>query len=162
MKSLHHVILLALFAIWFGGFTFYTAIVVPIGTDVLGSSRTQGFITQQVTNKLNFIGGLTILMMLIDLFYFRQIRSKAFTIWFGVSIAGIAILWSILLLVHPMLDALLQPEHDHVLNDERFYFLHRIYLWTSTIQWLLCWMWLVLYARSIGPKSKIQTAIKSR
>ncbi len=162
MKSIHHIILLALFATWFGGFTFYTAIVVPIGTDVLGSSRTQGFVTQQVTNRLNFIGGMTILMMLIDLFYFRRTRSKALTIWFVVSTAGIAILWCVLLLVHPMLDALLQPEHDHVLDDERFYSLHRIYLWASTIQWLLCWVWLVLYVRSMSSESETQTAIKSR
>lgn len=162
MKTLHHLILLALFATWFGGFTFYTAIVVPIGTDVLGSSRTQGFVTQQVTDKLNLIGGPTILMMLIDLIYFRRTRSRKMNLWFTATLTGIAVLWFVLLIVHPMLDAMLQPEHEHVLDDAKFYSLHRVYLWTSTIQWLLCWVWLALYVSGNISESEPQFRTESR
>lgn len=162
MKTLHHLILLALFATWFGGFTFYTAIVVPIGTDVLGSSRTQGFVTQQVTDKLNLIGGPTILMMLIDLIYFRRTRSRKMNLWFAVTFTGIAVSWIVLLIVHPMLDEMLQPEHEHVLDDAKFYSLHRVYLWTSTIQWLLCWIWLVFYVSGNISKSEPQSRTESR
>ena len=35
---------------WQGGFLFYAAVVVPVGTRVLGSETEQGFITQSVTN----------------------------------------------------------------------------------------------------------------
>lgn len=153
MKTIHHLILLVLFATWFGGFTFYTAIVVPIGTDVLGSSRTQGFVTQQVTNKLNLIGGPTILMMLIDLTYFRRTRARKVNLCFAATLTGIAVLWFVLLIVHPMLDAMLEPDHEHVLDDAKFYSLHRVYLWASTIQWLLCWVWLALYVSGNIPLS---------
>lgn len=162
MKALHHVILLALFAAWFGGFTFYTAIVVPIGTDVLGSSRTQGFVTQQVTDKLNLIGGPTILMMMIDLIIFRRTRSRKLNTWSAMTLAGIGFLWCVLMVVHPMLDAMLQPEHEHVLDDAKFYSLHRVYLWTSTIQWLLCWVWLVIYVRNLCAKSMCEAMASTR
>jgi hypothetical protein len=41
---------------WQGGFTFYGGVVVPVGSDVLGSEREQGFITRSVTNYLNLAG----------------------------------------------------------------------------------------------------------
>lgn len=41
---------------WQGGFFFYAAVVVPIGSDVLGSPITQGFVTQEVTRWLNILG----------------------------------------------------------------------------------------------------------
>src|SRR5438128_2634153 len=34
-------------AVWLGGFTFYGAVVIPMGEQVLGSHRPVGFITQQ-------------------------------------------------------------------------------------------------------------------
>ena len=44
------------FAAWLGGFTFYAAVVVPAGTEVLGGAVAQGFITQAVTLHLNLLG----------------------------------------------------------------------------------------------------------
>lgn len=129
---------------WFGGFTFYTAVVVPIGTDVLGSSRTQGFVTQQVTNTLNFIGGFALAAMLLDLFLNGKRRSPLMTKWIAVLVTLILALWITLLVVHPMLDSLLEPEHEYVTDEGRFYQTHRIYLWASTIQWVCCWVWLTL------------------
>src|SRR5262249_50137002 len=41
---------------WQGGFTFYAAVVVPIGTQVLGSTAEQGRITRRVTPYLNLSG----------------------------------------------------------------------------------------------------------
>ena len=38
-------------ALWLGGFTFYALVVVPTGTDVLGGSVEQGFVTQAVTRN---------------------------------------------------------------------------------------------------------------
>ena len=54
---------LLIFAVWMGGFTFYTLIVIPTGGKVLGSERDVGFITQQVTNWLNWIGLLALLVL---------------------------------------------------------------------------------------------------
>src|SRR5262249_56597146 len=52
-------VLIALF-FWQGGFTFYAAVVVPIGQQVLNSHLRQGFITQQVTNYLNLSGAIAL------------------------------------------------------------------------------------------------------
>ncbi len=147
MKTTHRIILMALFAIWFGGFTFYTAIVVPIGTDVLGSSRTQGFVTQQVTNRLNVIGAIALLWMLLGLVLLVRQNGIKRLLKSLLVFAVIAVSWGVLLVLHPMLDQLVEPDNDYVADEERFYFLHRIYLWTSTIQWLFCWVWLSLTIR---------------
>src|SRR5258707_15304973 len=46
---------LAAFAVWLGGLTFYALVVVPVGTQVLGGPVAQGFVTQAVTVRLNFV-----------------------------------------------------------------------------------------------------------
>ena len=55
-------VLIALF-FWQGGFTFYAAVVVPVGQQVLHSHLRQGFVTQQVTNYLNLLPGAKIVEM---------------------------------------------------------------------------------------------------
>lgn len=132
------------FAVWLGGFTFYTAVVVPIGTDVLGSSRTQGFITQQVTNTLNLFGGIAIFLMVVELLQTAPKRGRRIHRLLAASVVVIGLLWAMLVGIHPLLDALLEPEHENVMDEVRFYEIHRIYLWSSTIQWLVSWAWLTL------------------
>ena len=152
IQLIFRVVLIAAFAVWFGGFTFYTSVVVPIGTDVLGSSRTQGFVTQQVTDLLNWIGGFALALMVVDFFWNRLRRGKRRSLWFGITVGLLFLFWILLLVVHPMLDAMLEPEHEHVNDSAKFYQMHRIYLWGSTIQWLVCWVWLVLFVQDSPPK----------
>src|SRR3954471_14459767 len=42
-------------AVWFGGFTFYSTVVIATSQEVLHSQLRAGLITQQVTNWLNLI-----------------------------------------------------------------------------------------------------------
>lgn len=141
------ILLLAAFAVWFGGFTFYTAVVVPVGTDVLGSSRTQGFVTQQVTQILNFVGGVTLTLGVVDLFISRRLRTRKTNGTLAIVLTVLVLTWIALLVVHPLLDRMLEPEHDYVTDELRFYQWHRVYLWVSTVQWLVCWIWLAVLAR---------------
>ncbi|MEE2641283.1 MAG: hypothetical protein VX768_11705 [Planctomycetota bacterium] len=141
------VLLLAVFAVWFGGFTFYAAAVVPIGTEVLGSSRTQGFVTQRVTDVLNATGGFAILLMMVDWLTFSRATGHRLKRPQLAAILLLVTTWVLLVLIHPGLDSLLEPEHEHVENEIRFYNLHRFYLWISTVQWLLCWVYLGLLLR---------------
>lgn len=136
-------LLLAVFAVWFGGFTFYAAVVVPQGTDVLGSSRTQGFVTQQVTHTLNMLGGIAIGLMTLEWIMAAKTRAAGRRRGLGTSIVVIGLLWVSLLAIHPLLDALLEPLSQEVKDAERFYGIHRIYLWNSAIQWLASWAWLL-------------------
>src|SRR4051812_46108608 len=42
-------------AVWVGGFTFYSAVVIPALHDAMGSTET-GFVTQRVTDAINATG----------------------------------------------------------------------------------------------------------
>lgn len=129
-------VVLAAYAFWQGGFLFYTAEVVPIGTEVLGSAKDQGFITRRVTVKMNQIGAVAVVIFAIDLFVSRspsrrRLYARA-AIW-----AGLAVPLVILIILHSRLDEMLDPEYGEVLNSRQFHVLHRAYLWTSTAQWFL-------------------------
>jgi hypothetical protein len=52
---------------WQGGFTFYAAVVVPIGQRVLGSHLEQGFITREVTWYMNIAGAVALAVLAGDL-----------------------------------------------------------------------------------------------
>lgn len=144
---LFHVVLIAGFGLWFGGFTFYTAFVVPIGTDVLGSSRTQGFITQQVTDVMNLVGMMVFLWMAVDSALNWSLRTSRENRLLLGSTLLMGVLLFVLFRTHHALDSMLEPEHEYVTDEARFYQMHRIYLWVSTVQWILGWVWLITWCR---------------
>ena len=126
-----------LLAVWWGGFTFYALVVVPTGHQVLRSKVRQGFITQQVTNQLNVLGAVTLALLLWQWAATRRVApapgwSRAAILSWAVLAATLALLFWL----HPRLDALLDAEHRSVLDDGKFYALHRIYLVVATVQWL--------------------------
>src|SRR5579871_1207813 len=51
---------------WQGGFTFYAAVVVPIGTAQLGGATEQGFITRHVAWYLNVAGAVALVILAWD------------------------------------------------------------------------------------------------
>ena len=117
-----------LFAVWFGGFTFYAAVVVPIGTELIGTSE-QGIVTQTVSNWLNGLGGIT-LVGLAWLSFAVFSNSWLQRLW------GLLLLtWLGLLGIHPILDTLIETATYEIQDPLRFYFWHRIYLWIHTLQW---------------------------
>jgi hypothetical protein len=65
--SLRRLLVLQFLLLWQGGFVFYTAVVVPAGTAVLGSAAAQGAITARVTDTLNLIGLLSLFMLAAEL-----------------------------------------------------------------------------------------------
>ena len=126
-----------LLAVWWGGFTFYALVVVPTGHSVLRSKVRQGFITQEVTNKLNILGAETLVLLLWQCVATRrEIGSPAWFRTAAISWAVLAATLALLCWLHPRLDALLDAEHRSVLDDDKFYALHRIYLVIATGQWL--------------------------
>ena len=50
-------------SIWLGGFTFYFGVVVSVGGGIVGGTE-QGFVTQQVTTRLNLIGVASLVILL--------------------------------------------------------------------------------------------------
>ena len=64
---MRRLLLLIALMVWQGGFMFYGAVVVPVGSEVLGSHLQQGFVTQSVTNYLNLIGAMALAVWCWDI-----------------------------------------------------------------------------------------------
>jgi hypothetical protein len=120
---------------WQGGFTFYAAVVVPVGTEVLGNSpRRQGFITRRVTHYLNLTAAAALLPLAWDALAARDParhrRRLRALLWLGMLLAQ-----AVLFYLHPQMDRYLRVKGGIVLDPEAFRPLHRTYLWVSTAQW---------------------------
>ena len=142
MALLRRFLAMAALMIWQGGFLFYTAFVVPIGTEVLGSSLRQGFITRQVTVRLNACGAAALVLMAWDLFGSRS--PARFGNRLRVALFVLMVLAAAALVVlHGRLDGLLDVESRSVVDRETFRPLHRVYLWVSSGQWACAVLYLV-------------------
>ncbi len=122
-------------AVWLGGFTFYGAVVIPMGEQVLGSHRPVGFITQQVSEWLNLIGVVALVLLLANM----AAEWRGLSGWRKLGLAATWLIMAVglaaLFALHPSLDAVLQRESQEIVNYDRFLLLHRYYLAISTLQW---------------------------
>ncbi len=121
--------------LWQGGFLFYTAVVVPRGTEVLGSAAAQGAITARVTDALNVIGALSLTVLAWDLAVTQDHHARrTIARWWCWSVALVC--QYLLFVLHALLDYFLDPSRRYVRIVPPFYPVHRLYLWASTLQWL--------------------------
>jgi len=136
---------------WFGGFGFYVSFVVPTGNEVLGSSFEQGLITRQVTVPLNYLGTLAAILMMVDsILTWRKSNSPRKQIQLSLTLLTLTMLGALFWL-HPQIDAFVDRDTHEIRGDyARFYWLHRLYLWASTFQWIAAWGWLICYVISVS------------
>lgn len=128
-------------ALWVGGFTFYSAVVIPALHDAIGSVE-GGFVTQNVTNSLNTIG-VTVLTIcsLATALQPPSARGRARTLRMVLLVIS-AVLLGLLIVWHRRMD-----QHLDSTGLRGFYSLHRLYLIASTAQWLaniallICFAW---------------------
>jgi hypothetical protein len=118
-------------SLWVGGFTFYSAFVIPVLHDHLGSLEA-GSITRSVTDTLNLIGVVTLALW----WAIAGLERKA-----GTAAARRA-RWALLATTSVLLMGLigLHQVMDDRLDGSRmrgFYELHRLYLIVSTAQWVM-------------------------
>jgi hypothetical protein len=131
-------------AIYLGGFTFYSVVVIPILHDQLGSSLEAGLVTQRVTKVLNEIGVVT---LLLGWRVYRDSRvagvggDRGHAWRLGPILVSTTCLLGLFAL-HSVLDRKLEAG-----TRVGFYPWHRAYLWTSTIQWVAN---IVLMAQAVG------------
>lgn len=123
--------------IWQGGFLFYASVVVPVGTEVLGSAGAQGAITARVTDSMNVLGVLALVVLAIDLrlttdTHERRIANR----WWCWSLVFLCQL--LLFYFHILLDYFMDPSRTRVIIGPPFRPVHRMYLWTISVQWFLC------------------------
>jgi hypothetical protein len=135
---------LLVFALWMGGFTFYKLIVIPTGGKVLGSERDVGFITQQVTNWLNWIG----LLALLVLGWNSRAEGRGI-LKFCLACAWLAMALTEagLFALHHVIDGLLDIANHKIHGPlDHFFVWHRSYMTVASVQWLaaLLYLWLAL------------------
>jgi hypothetical protein len=120
-------------SIWWGAFTFYAGVVVPVGMRVLGSHTEMGFITQQVTNYLNIF---SLIVFLIYAYLLKNEEVKKGNLVEEITVISLIGFQLLLFLIHSNQTDLLDFTHHKVLDKNNFYLLHRIYLIVETLIWL--------------------------
>ena len=93
-------------AIWIGGFTFYSAVVIPVLHDQLGSALETGLVTQRVTDLLNLLSLVTIVLGWIRAALERPRGDRGRTGWRGavLLLAIITLCLVALVFLHRRLD----------------------------------------------------------
>jgi hypothetical protein len=140
---------------WQGGFFFYSAVVVKVGTDLNGMFE-QGLITREVAIWLNVAGAGTLLFWIVDLLLERRACVKRR--WFAWSVMLACLV--ALVILHPLMNGMIEinSEHRRILNRADFRNLHRWYLWISTAQWIAAiffTLWTVQNWRAVDRRSAI-------
>ena len=127
-------LVLLLFALWWGGFTFYSVVVVHTGHRVLKSKVRQGFITQKVTLQLNALGVVTLGGLAWELALARRRSGWKLAVcsWVVMAVSLGVLYW-----LHGRMDGMLDPRSLSITDDAGFNSLHAVYLTISTIQWIL-------------------------
>ncbi len=155
MTLLRRFLTTAALMVWQGGFVFYTAFVVPIGTEVLGSSADQGFITRRVTVVMNRCGAVALAVMAWELTASRdpsRLRRASRAAAFVLMAAAAAALFAL----HGRLDFLIDVDAHRVVNRHAFRPLHREYLWVSSAQWACAVVYLLLSLAAWREEDRVQ------
>lgn len=128
MLILRRTLLLWFLMFWQGGFLFYGAIVVTIGSDVLMSDFKQGLITRRVAMAMNVTGLFVLTAWLWDWFAEPATRRKRrWGAWLFLLLTVACLMW-----LHPQMDALIGT--NDLIDRDYFRHLHRWYLRIATAQ----------------------------
>jgi hypothetical protein len=137
MLTARRFVVLQSLLIWQGGFLFYAAVVVPAGTEVLGSAAAQGAITARVTDTMNVLGLAALTILALDLRLTHDSNSQRTAIrWWCWSVALLC--QGLLFYFHILLDAFMDPARTRIVIGPPFRPVHRMYLWTISVQWFVC------------------------
>jgi hypothetical protein len=143
MTVLRRLLVLSALCFWTGGFTFYASVVVPVGAEVLGSHREQGYITQKVSNYMNLAGVVALPLFAWEVASSRDpSRRRRLARW--LAWLGMGLTLAILVGLHPTLDAILAHAKSSRFDSPAFRPVHRLYLWTTTVQWGFALTYLLL------------------
>ena len=140
-------LLLQALLLWQGGFVFYSAVVVPIGTDLLGSASAQGEITALVTVWLNRIGLVFLAVLAWDVSATRDPVARRIVVRQTLGVVA-ALLLLLLFYLHDLMNYFLDPTGRTIAMRRPFRVAHIVYLCTSTVHWGigLALAWLTLAA----------------
>jgi hypothetical protein len=132
MQVLRRFLVVQALMLWQGGFLFYAAVVVPTGTEVLGSFQ-QGRVTRHVTDTMNVIGAITLVVFAWDQVCSLALRRTRWTLW---SVLAIGLLT--LFVLHPRIESYVDFSAGGGISDyAAFYYWHRVYLYVASAQWFV-------------------------
>ena len=119
---------------WQGGFTFYSGVAIPIGRHVLAEEvDLQSVITQRVTSWLNVAGVVALFLLAWDMaasVASTSQRRARLALWLVLAVSQAALFY-----LHYDLSILFDTEEFRILDRGAFRLDHRLYLWTSTLEW---------------------------
>jgi hypothetical protein len=135
MHWIGRIALIFMFALYWGGLTFYTGIVVRIIHLVLNDPMDGGLITQKVTIALQLLGWCTVpFMVWNDIAVLRTSKRLGAALLTLTSLLTLALIG--LLVVHAQLDSVIDMDQGVITDRIAFDTAHRRYNQTTTIQWL--------------------------
>jgi len=141
MSTLRRFLVIQALLFWQGGFLFYAAVVVPVGTQVHGSFG-QGMVTRHVTDWMNAIGAAAVAILAWDQWASgdpRGYRVARWGLWLVLA-GGLAALAAI----HPRIE----PFIDSTMDYGTFYSWHRVYLYVASAQWVASLAYVVVMLRA--------------
>ena len=121
-------------SLWFGGFTFYSAVVIHVGHRVLGRVE-QGFVTQRVTNWLNLIALIALAVLAWNAAAGWRRTGRRLRLTLSATLAIMVAAQAVLFAMHPKLDRMLDAERHEITERRPFRSMHKAYLNTATVQW---------------------------
>jgi len=122
-------------ALWMGGFTFFTAVSLRVAHKVLDDPGDFGFVTQVVTDRLNVIGLVAVLLLAVQLASVWRpmpLRSRLFV---SATWLTLAITLGLMFVQHNQIDVLIDFQQRVVLDHDAFEVIHNRYELVATIQW---------------------------
>lgn len=120
--------------LWLGGFTVYTAFVIPVGHRHFSSGRF-GFVTGEITSVLNLLALIAAPVLLVNVIAEWGGMSRILR-WGSVASWGLIVLATLtLFLIHAKLDGVMDYPHRGISDRERFEPLHERYELVATLQW---------------------------
>jgi len=144
LRLLRRFLSLCALLFWQGGFTFYTAVVIPIAGSVLEGTHLRGRISAQVFLWLNVAGVATLVLLLWEMASTKGRRGGRFVCWavMLVTLMGLFGLhyWLRVLDPHP-------GSGTGAENSSVFWVAHSTYIWVSIVQWLTALVYLALTIR---------------
>ena len=141
MAAVRRFLVLQALLLWQGGFLFYAAFVVPIGSEVLGRFQ-QGMVTRHVTHSMNAIGGVALLILAWDQ-WACGCRWWRWGLW-----CALAAMLAALVILHGRVDDQVDFSQSGGFKDyAAFYAWHRAYLYVATAQWVAGLAYIALLAR---------------
>ena len=143
MTSFVRIVLILLFALFWGGLTFYTGIVVRVIHSNVNDPMDGGLITQQVTLYLQHLATATLMAMFVNAVLVVK-QSRRYGIALLVCCTLLACAVAGLYFVHGQLDSVIDRGNAAILDREVFTINHRRYNQFTTLEWISSILYLPL------------------